>query len=71
MQRSGTVTVEIARSAVGKATRVAQVVPEASPFVQSLWAALNAADKDQRSTGRRHAPPPQGDASKWIDQGPT
>ena len=70
--RRGSVPVDVARAAVGKATRVAQVVPDAAPFVASLWAALTAADKEQAQEGRRHAPPGRvacvrfSSAAAWI-----
>ncbi|CAK0873315.1 unnamed protein product [Prorocentrum cordatum] len=40
LQRSGQATLAQARTAVGKAARVAQVIPEATPFVAALWGAL-------------------------------
>ena len=51
----GHVSVTAARSAVGKATRVSQIVPSATPFSAALWAALGAAMRAQ-SDGRREAP---------------
>ena len=39
-QNRGVASLKAARSVVGKAARVAQVVPEASAFAASLWAAL-------------------------------
>ena len=52
----GTAALAQARTAVGKASRIAQVIPEASPFAASLWAALAGAERAERS-GRREAPP--------------
>eukprot|EP00969_Alexandrium_andersonii_P176932 7823397-Alexandrium_andersonii.AAC.1 len=42
---------------VGKCARVAQVVPEARPFVHGLYAALAGAVQADREAGRRNAPP--------------
>ena len=54
--RSGTVPLAEAHTAVGKAGRVAQVVPEAAPFAGSLWAAL--ADSQRAAVqGKRDALP--------------
>jgi len=52
----GTACLSIARRAVGRAGRIAQIVPEAAPFAASLWAAL-AASEQQDKSGRRSAPP--------------
>eukprot|EP00971_Amphidinium_carterae_P195836 3886184-Amphidinium_carterae.1 len=49
----GVATVTLARRAVGRASRVAQIVPEARPFSSALWAALT----DAMAAGRREAPP--------------
>jgi len=42
---SGTTPLKEARKAVGRAQRVAQVVPEAQPFASALWAALTDATR--------------------------
>ena len=54
--KTGSTSVRAARTAVGKAARVAQVVPEAMPFAGSLSAALTASLR-QAAGGRREAPP--------------
>ena len=43
---SGITPIREARKAVGRAQRVAQVVPEAQPFASALWAALTEASRD-------------------------
>ena len=53
---SGHITEKAAQTIVGKCNRVAQVVPEARPFVGAMYAALTAAQHAQAS-GRREAPP--------------
>ena len=55
-KRGGLAPLSKARSLVGKASRIAQVVPEATPFVGSLWAALVAAEAAAKSA-RPEAPP--------------
>ena len=56
LRRSGSASMAQARSAIGKAARVAQVVPAATPFVASLWAALAGAQR-AAADGRAEAPP--------------
>ena len=55
-KRTGVISLAQAQQAVGKAGRVAQVVPEARPFAGSLWSALADARRVAAS-GRREAPP--------------
>ena len=55
-RRSGTVSIQDLEQIVGKAARVAHVVPSAKPFVAGLWGGLGAA-KAARSSGLREAPP--------------
>ena len=50
-QTQGRATLKEAEKMVGKASRVAHVVPAARPFVAGLWAAL-AATKQDAATGR-------------------
>ena len=50
-QVQGRATLKEAEKMVGKASRVAHVVPAARPFVAGLWAALTATKKDA-TTGR-------------------
>ena len=52
----GAAPLKAARSLVGKASRVAQVVPLATPFAGALWAALTGALK-ARDAGKAEAPP--------------
>ena len=58
MKRKGVATLAQARELVGKAARVAQVVPAATPFVASLWATLTTSEKSSRSECHE-APPGQ------------
>jgi hypothetical protein len=53
---SGSVPLKVAHSAVGKASRIAQIAPVASPFVASLWGALTGA-LQANTAERREAPP--------------
>ena len=55
---SGSVALSDARRAVGRAQRVAQVVPEAQPFASGLWGALADAVRVAES-GHREARPGQ------------
>ena len=57
-RRTGTVGIQELEVAVGKAARVAHVVPSAKPFVAGLWGGLGAA-KAARNAGVREAPPNQ------------
>ena len=52
----GHVAIELADKVVGKAGRVAHIVPSARPFVGALWSALAAAKAADRA-GAREAPP--------------
>eukprot|EP00971_Amphidinium_carterae_P174657 3462078-Amphidinium_carterae.2 len=49
----GVAPLAVARRAVGRVSRVAQIVPEARPFSSALWAALT----DAMAEGRKEAPP--------------
>ena len=66
----GTASLTEARTAVGKAQRVAQVVPEAQPYASGLWKALTEAT--QAAHTRREAPPGRvprvrfGVAAQWF-----
>ena len=52
----GSTCISTARSIVGRAERIAQVIPEARPFAASLWAALSAGTQADQS-GKGEAPP--------------
>jgi hypothetical protein len=60
----GSVPLKAAHSAVGKAARVAQVVPVASSFVASLWGALAGAMQANAAL-RREAPPGHAACSRF------
>ena len=68
---SGTVPLKLAERVVGRAGRVAQIVPEARPFAGALWTALTAAKKANDS-GPKEAPPGKAAvrrftvASRWM-----
>ena len=72
LRRSGIATIAQARTAVGKSSRVAQVVPAATPFVASLWAALTAALRAEQQAAAE-APPGHAAvvrffaAAAWMD----
>ena len=57
-RRTGTIGIPELEVVVGKAARVAHVVPSAKPFVAGLWGGLGAA-KTARNNGVREAPPNQ------------
>ena len=67
----GTVTLTEAEKTVGKAGRIAHIVPEARPFTGALYAALTCSEKAY-STGPREAPPGKAPcrrfktAAKWV-----
>ena len=54
--RRGTAPLSQARSLTGKAARVAQVVPEATPFAAALWAALSDCLKNSGCRPPRQVP---------------
>ena len=68
---SGTVSLKLAERVVGRAGRVAQIVPEARPFAGALWTALTAAKK-ANDAGPKEAPPGKAAvrrftvASRWM-----
>ena len=72
-QGVGSWPLEEARKVVGKAGRLAQIVPEARPFAGALWAAFSEAWKAD-TTGVREAPPGKAArsrfcyAAKWLLQ---
>ena len=67
----GRASLKDAERMVGKASRVAQVVPSARPFVSGLWAALTASKKDiaigkNRTKGTRIATRRFVTAARWF-----
>ncbi|CAK0883768.1 unnamed protein product, partial [Prorocentrum cordatum] len=56
MSKKGHAPIKQARSLVGKAARVAQIIPAATPFAAALWAALTGALR-QANAGKRESPP--------------
>ncbi|CAK0908047.1 unnamed protein product, partial [Prorocentrum cordatum] len=56
MAKKGHAPIKQARSLVGKAARVAQIIPAATPFAAALWAALTGALR-QANAGKRESPP--------------
>ena len=54
--RTGSVTRQYLEELIGKAGRVAHVVPAAKPFVAGLWGGLRAV-REAEAHGRREAPP--------------
>ena len=71
MQGSGTVSLKQAQRIAGRIARVAHVIPAATPYAASFWAALSEARKAD-GLSRREAPPGKGaarifsQAAAWI-----
>ena len=61
----GTVHFNTLEMVIGKAARVAHVVPAAKPFVAGLWGALSASRK-AASSSRREAPPNQAPTRRFC-----
>jgi len=57
-QKNGAVPTQLAVKLLGKAGKVAYIIPSSTPFVGSLWGALTAAQHADR-TGAKEAPPGQ------------
>jgi len=70
---TGHISEKAVRTIVGKCNRVAQVVPDARPFVSAMYAALTSAQR-AKSTGHREAPPGRvpikrfSVAARWMRQ---
>ena len=68
---TGAVRIAEARSAVGKCARISHIIPEATPFVQSMWGALSGSFK-ALAAGHKEAPPNMvacrrfGTAARWM-----
>ena len=56
LRHSGVASLSQARTLVGKVARIAQVVPEATPYAASLWGALTASEKVMAAS-QLEAPP--------------
>ena len=70
-QLQGRATLKEAERMVGKASRVAQIVPSARPFVAGLWAALTATRRDaddgkNKTRGRRIATRRFTTSARWF-----